>query len=236
VGERADVVIIGSGILGLSAGFHLLLRDRSLRVVIIEREISAGMGSTGKATGGIRHQFAVKPLVYLSRHSIDEYRRFRDVTGVDAEFEAIGYLLLATTERSTTTLTTVGNQLHEFGVEFESLSAKQINERWPYLSMDAVRIAIFTPGDGHADPHSAVTGYSKAFRALNGRVLFGENALKINVASGTVTGVQTIKGTIETPIIVNAAGVRAAEVAGFSDLSFRSVHFGGRLPWSARLI
>jgi sarcosine oxidase subunit beta len=210
--DRADAVVIGAGILGLSTGFHLLRRRPSLRVHVVERAPVAGAGSTGKATGGIRHQFASPVLVRLSVLSAGEYREFQDLTGADAEFDQVGYLLFATSERTANGLRDMAAVLRGCDVPVEELGAGEVARRWPYLNVDDVRGATHTPGDGHASPHAAVTGYLRALRNRGGRVSFETQAVDITVRGDQVTGVRTDRGRIEAPVVVNAAGVHAAGI------------------------
>lgn len=211
--KHVDVAVVGAGILGLSVGYHLLSRQRSLRVVIVEQAPVAGAGSTGKATGGTRCQHASEVLVRLSMASIDEYRNFERLTGVDVEFDDVGYLLFASTPHAAEQLAETVAIMRRCGVAVEALDAGAIARRWPHLRTEGIRLGSWTPGDGHASPHAAVTGYLQAYRRLGGRIVFGEKVVGIEVASGSVTGLRTADRTIETPVIANVAGVEAAQLA-----------------------
>lgn len=209
---NADVVIVGAGVIGLSVGFHLLHRSPGLRVTIVEQAEAAGTGSTAKATGGIRHQFAIPILVALSQQSLAEYRTFEALTGVDVEFEDVGYLLFSTSDAEADRLRAALAVQRAFGVEAQDLTAADIAHRWPYMRADDILLGVYTPGDGHANPYAAVTGYLQAFRRLGGRVILGERVIGID-ASNRVTAVRTERQVLPASAVVNAAGVSAAEVA-----------------------
>src|SRR5207245_11036611 len=88
--ERADVVIVGGGIVGASIAYHLAgkgVRD----VVVLERD-RLGSGSTAKNAGGIRYQFSSEINVRLSQRSIPQIERFADEMGIDPAFKQVGYL------------------------------------------------------------------------------------------------------------------------------------------------
>ena len=92
----ADVVVVGAGIMGVSTAYHLARRGAG-RIVVVERD-DVCSGSTALASGGIRHQYANRIGVELTRHSIETYERFEAEFGVDPNFRQHGYLILVTTE------------------------------------------------------------------------------------------------------------------------------------------
>lgn len=216
--EYADTVIVGAGIIGLSIGFHLLRAAPRHRVVIVEEAGRAGSGSTAKATGGIRHQFAHPALIRLSQHSVPEYRAFAALTGVDAEFEAVGYLLFSTTRTGAARLQASVAMQREYGVDVIELSADETRARWPFLQAGAMVLASHTPGDGHANPYAATMGYLQAFRRMGGRVILGEEVTGLIRDRARVAGVVTRYRSILADRVVNAAGIAASDVAAMAGL------------------
>ncbi|HUQ48530.1 MAG TPA: FAD-dependent oxidoreductase, partial [Gemmatimonadaceae bacterium] len=92
--QHASVAVIGCGVVGASIAYHLAklgVRD----VVVLDRGTTMGTGSTGRATGGYRAQFATPINVKLSLLSREKLRSFKDETGVDSGYEPVGYLWLA---------------------------------------------------------------------------------------------------------------------------------------------
>src|SRR5919205_4065582 len=90
--QTADVVIIGGGAMGTSTAHHLAelgITD----VVLCERE-TIGSGSTSKAAGGIRAQFADELNIRIALLSLVEFRNFEERIGVDIDFREVGYLFL----------------------------------------------------------------------------------------------------------------------------------------------
>src|SRR5256714_11878093 len=96
--ETADVVIIGSGIVGSSVAYHLA-QAGCTNVLVLEREAHQGKGSTGKSMGGVRAQFSTPVNIQMSRFSIDFFSQFDEVIGHPADYRAHGYLFCATNER-----------------------------------------------------------------------------------------------------------------------------------------
>src|SRR5215467_12348347 len=95
--ETADVVIIGSGIVGSSVAYHLA-QQGCTNVLVVEREAHQGKGSTGKSMGGVRAQFTTPVNIKMSLYSINFFAEFDEVVGHPADYRAHGYLFCATTE------------------------------------------------------------------------------------------------------------------------------------------
>src|SRR6267142_6703424 len=96
--ETADVVIIGSGIVGSSVAYHLV-EQGCTNVLVIERESHQGKGSTGKSMGGVRAQFSTDVNIQMSRYSIPFFQTFEEVMGHPAGYRGQGYLFVATNTR-----------------------------------------------------------------------------------------------------------------------------------------
>src|SRR5437016_11786411 len=95
--ETASAVIIGGGVVGCSIAYHLA--RRGLRdVVVLERE-TIGSGSTSKAAGGIRVQFATRVEIEFSLRGIAFFKRFEDEMGVPCDFRQEGYLFILSSEK-----------------------------------------------------------------------------------------------------------------------------------------
>src|SRR2546425_10497044 len=96
--ETADVVIIGSGIVGSSVAYHLA-QQGCANVVVLERESHQGKGSTGKSMGGVRAQFSTDVNIRMSLYSIPFFRDFEETIGWPSGYRSQGYLFVATTHR-----------------------------------------------------------------------------------------------------------------------------------------
>src|SRR5512137_1730221 len=97
--ERADVAIIGAGVIGTSVAFQLA-RLGAKRVVLLEKESLPGTGSTSKANGGIRAQFTTKVNVAMSLRSMDLLDALAPEIGEPPVYRKAGYLFLtASAER-----------------------------------------------------------------------------------------------------------------------------------------
>jgi len=220
--ETADVVIIGSGIVGSSVAYHLV--EQGCRdVLVIEREAHQGKGSTGKSMGGVRAQFATTVNIQMSRYSIEFFSHFDEVVGHPADYRPHGYLFCATNERHLEYLKANRERQVALGVDnVELVSREDIGRFVPQLRLDDVIGGTFCPTDGFVDPHSVMMGFMLNARERGARLWLDtavtgievEPALSLSkVAVRRVTGVTTTRGHVSTRIVVNAAGPWAAEVA-----------------------
>lgn len=229
--ETAEVVIIGSGIVGSSVAYHLA-QQGCTNVLVIEREAHQGKGSTGKSMGGVRAQFATPVNIQMSRYSIDFFSRFDEVVGHPADYRAHGYLFCATTERHLEYLKTNRKRQSALGVKnVELVSREDIAKFVPQLRVDDILGGTFCQTDGFVDPHSVMMGFMINARERGVRLWLDTQVTGIEVERGAgtagvssdpgsttsrITGVMTTRGRVSTPIVVNAAGAWAAEVARFA--------------------
>lgn len=211
---RPDVLIIGGGVIGASIAFHLA--DRGCRnVVVIDAGAEPGEGSTGRATGGFRCQFATEVNIRLSLLSREKLIRFEEETGVDPGYRQFGYLFLARQERELEALRAALALQQRCGLgEAREESPDVLRVLNPALSMEGVIGGTFCPTDGFLKPLSILRGYADAARRRGARFDFGVRCTGITLdASGTVAKVQTEAGAYHPAVVVNAAGAWAGQVA-----------------------
>src|SRR5512141_3510584 len=99
--NTADIVIIGGGVMGASAAYHLASRGTT-NVILLEKEEFFGTGATGRCAGGVRYQFSTDINVKLSIESLPMIERFKEEIGQDVNYRKCGYLLIATNEKDAT--------------------------------------------------------------------------------------------------------------------------------------
>jgi sarcosine oxidase subunit beta len=209
--KTAEVVIIGGGIMGVSAAYNLAKRGVS-DVVVLEKDLLA-QASTGLSVGGIRQQFSNPANIRLSQESVRVYDRFEDEFSADIRFRQVGYIFLAQMEETWNDFLSAVETQRQHDVPVEVLSPDDIKKRWPYLNVDDLKGGTFGPKDGYADPYLAAMGFANSARKLGVRIEEKTKVTGINIEAGRVHGVETAKGSISAPAVVNVAGPWGGEVA-----------------------
>lgn len=205
VPPKANVVIIGAGVNGLSTAYHLALKGMK-EIVVVEKEKFIAAGSTGLSAGGIRQQFSTEVNVRMAMYSVKKFERFKEEMGEDIGFHQVGYLFLLTDPEDVELFRQSYNLQRSLGLEVEWLGPDEVRKRWPYINTEDVLAATYCPTDGYADPYSVANGYAKQARRLGVQIELETEVIGIKVEGGKVKGVETTRGSIEAPIVVNTAG------------------------------
>ncbi len=216
--RTASVAVIGGGVIGASVAYHLARRGWR-DVVVLDRSVAPGEGSTGNATGGFRAQYATPINVQLSLLSRDKLRCFREETGVDPGYLQAGYLWLASSEAELEVLRAAQKVQHQCGLaEATELTGDEIARLNPAVRLAEVISGTFCPTDGFIRPLSLLEGYLTAARRLG---VISEWQVEVTGLArspdGRVSSVQTSRGPVAVAAVVNAAGAWAAEVASWAE-------------------
>jgi sarcosine oxidase subunit beta len=207
----AEAVIIGGGIIGTSTAFHLA-KNGQKNIVLCERDLLA-QASTGLCVGGIRQQFSHPSNILLSPEGVRLFERFEEEFGVDIQFRQAGYIFLAQDSDTWDDVKMSVETQHKYGVPVEVLSPEEIKSRWNYIEVKDLKGGTFCPEDGYADPYLVAMGFANAARKLGVQIVEKTRVTAISVEKDRVRGVTTSQGSISTPLIINAAGAWAGEVA-----------------------
>ena len=214
--RSADIVIIGAGAIGASIAYQL--GRRGVRdVVVLERDM-VGAGSTSKAAGGIRVQFATRVEIELSLRGIAFFKRFEDEMGVPCDFHQEGYLFVVTDEPTLARFHENVALQRSMGADVRVIAPDDARALVPALNVDDALAAVWGPMDGHASPNDVVQAYAAQARARGVRIVEDTPVTGIVLERGRVTGVLTPTGTIATPLVVNAAGPWAPLVGRMAGL------------------
>ena len=162
-----DVAVIGAGVHGASAVFHLA--GRGIRTVIVERTSPAG-GPTGRSSAICRAYYTNAFLASVARDSITMFRDFVEHTGRDAGFRETGLLVLHPPEDESTVRDVVP-RLNDQGIPTELLEPQEVAGEWPDFDLDGIAVAAFERNAGHADPVLTTQGLFERARELGADAL-----------------------------------------------------------------
>ncbi|HEY0557398.1 MAG TPA: FAD-binding oxidoreductase [Thermoanaerobaculia bacterium] len=207
----AEVVVVGAGVMGASVAWHLAARG-CRDVVVLDRAPAVGQGSTGKATGGFRTQFATPVNIRISLLSREKLLRFPDEIGADSGYRPYGYLFLAADEAQMDALRSIRPLQKELGVPVEEIGAEDAARLNPAVRMDGIPGGSFCAIDGFIRPLNILNGYVEAAKRLGVRFEFGTEVTGFVVAKrlpGRITDVETTTGSIAARHVVNAGGAWA---------------------------
>jgi sarcosine oxidase subunit beta len=199
----ASVVIVGGGVMGTSAAFHLA--EAGIDVVLVERGELAG-GSTSRAAGGVRAQFSDALNIQIAQRSLQAFRSFDTRPGWEIDFKRSGYLFVLSREADVTAFEANVALQNRYGVPSRMLGAAEARALCPLLAGDDILAASFSPDDGHATPEAVVQGYAYAARALGAHVRVGCELTAIETDGDTITRVQTSDGPVVTNVVICTAG------------------------------
>src|SRR5579872_3074063 len=134
--EKAEVVIIGGGIVGSSIAWHLT-EAGAKNILVLERESHQGKGSTGKSMGGVRAQFSSEVNIKLSMYSIPFYAEFEQRMDHPSGYRPQGYLFLATEKKHLDYLKTNVALQQSCGLKSVRLvETEEVRKEYPQLVTD----------------------------------------------------------------------------------------------------
>jgi sarcosine oxidase, subunit beta len=205
---RADIVVIGAGVVGCSVAYHLA-RAGMPAVIVVDR----GGGSTERATGGFRAQFATAVNVRLSVLSLEKLHRFAAETGIEPGYTPCGYLFVARTQSELDRLRAALAVQRAAGYDAaRELSSEGVLACNRHLAPEAIVGGSFSPTDGFLRPTEIQRGYREAASRLGVQFL-ASTVRRLAQRAGRIFEVATDAGAIACGAVVNAAGPWAASVA-----------------------
>ena len=208
--KNPDAIVIGAGLVGACSALSLV--NAGLRVLVLDRGPVAS-GTTGAGEGNIlvsdKEPSAELTLALRSR---DAWFEINTDIGGGFELEDKGGVVVSRSEKGIADLKKLSAIQAQHGIQVVELDAKGVKEIEPYIS-DSVEYAVLYPQDAQCQPMLAAAQIMRAVKKRGGAFIQGENVKTINVKSGKVVGLTTEKNTYTCPIIINATGTWAGEIA-----------------------
>jgi glycine cleavage system aminomethyltransferase T/glycine/D-amino acid oxidase-like deaminating enzyme len=212
---RADVVIIGGGIIGCSIAYHLTklgIKD----VVLLERR-QLTCGTTWHAAGLVPQLRATRTLTELAKYTSELLKTLEAETGQATGFKQNGSVAVALSDARFEEFKRTGAMGRAFGVEVEFLTPSDILAKYPLLSSKDVVGGLWTPNDGQTNPVDTTMAYAKGAKQGGARIFEDAEVADIVVENGRAVGVKVkkdgVEGAVRAGTVVLAAGMWSGWIA-----------------------
>ena len=226
----ADVLVIGGGVTGVSAAYHLA--KAGARVTLVER-YDLNTQASGRNAGGLHGQIQYEPFIErgedwarafgpslaLMQGSIRHWQELERELDVDLEVIVSGGLIAAADDAQLRDLERKAAIEAEFGVEVELLDRAGLERVAPYVS-DRLVGGLFCPLEGRANPLLATPALARSARALGATMLARTEVYSLERTANGGFRAETSAGPIECGRIVDCAGAEAGDVAGLAGAPF----------------
>ena len=222
---RADVAIVGAGVMGASTAYWLNRLDPSLSVLLVERDPTYARASSALSASSIRLQFSQPVNIRMSQFGVEFYRGIGEALAVDGDRPDIGlvepgYLYLANAAQAPSLRAANATQ-RALGASVELLEPAQLARRFPWLRTDDLALGSHgVEGEGWFDGYAVLAAFLRKARAQGARVVQGE-AAAFELDGERVAALRLADGTrVVAGRFVNAAGPWSAAVARMAGLEF----------------
>jgi len=212
--ERAQVVIVGGGIMGLGLAYQLCRRGLT-DVLVLERGY-LNAGASGRNGGGVRAQWSTPTMIRLARRGLELCARFATELGVNVWFRRGGYLFLAP-DAAQVARVERNQALHaRHGLRTRVVGREEALRLVPQLDPARFLAASWNPDDGVVFPWPFLWGYAKGAEDRGAKVATFTRVLGFESTGKRLTAVVTDRGRVRAEVVVNAAGAWSAEVAALA--------------------
>ncbi len=198
-----DVVIIGAGIAGCSAAFHLARMGK--RVTVFEKG-SIASGMTKRSGALVRASFTDEPTARLAMQSLQTYQNWKNIIGGECGYKQCGLVVTALMDAEALQLKRNAAMLAKIGVNANILEPDGIRDIEPGAQVIDVACAVHEPNAGFVDPVVATQSLATRAKQLGAQFQTGTFARTIRVERNRVVAVETNAGVIRTTDVAVMAG------------------------------
>ena len=202
--RTADVIIIGSGVIGCATAYYLAKKGTS--VIVLDKDENIGNGGSARNGGGVRQSGRDPRELPLAMYAVNNlWPNLSEELGVNVEYHKEGNLRLGKTERHLEILQGLTDRATDCGLEVRMIDGAEVRAINPYLSEEVIG-ASWCATDGHANPLMTTLGYYRAARRMGVQFYSGEEVTELQTVKGKVRRVITRKNVFEGEKIIVAAG------------------------------
>jgi dimethylglycine dehydrogenase len=203
--NKAKVVVIGGGVVGVSALYHLAKKGWGEDVVLLEKgELTSG--STWHAAGLLPLFNMSYSVGQVHKYSVNLYRQLEEETGQPVGFAQVGNLRLAMNDDRMDEYHQYAATARTIGIDVRFLTPEEIASLWPLCNTEGLVGGIFHPEDGYIQPADLTQALAKGARARGATIYRNTAVLNIEQATSGGWVVETEKGSITCDHVISATG------------------------------
>ncbi|MBT5213047.1 MAG: GcvT family protein [Pelagibacteraceae bacterium] len=201
---KAKVVVVGGGVVGVSALYHLAKKGWSDAVLIERKELTSG--STWHAAGLLPLFNMSYSVGQLHKYAVNFYKTLEEETGQNVGFSVVSNIRLATTQDRMDEYYQYAAVAKTIGVKVNFLTPDQVKEIWPLCNTEGLVGAIQHPEDGYIQPADLTQALAKGARDNGAEIYRNTNVTGINQLENEKWVVETDKGNIECEHVISCTG------------------------------
>ena len=213
--RKAEVVVIGGGVIGSSIVYHLA--KKGLKVVLLEKNgIASG---TSSACEGLVLLQSKKPGVHLklALESAKKFYNLKNELNYDIEYRNNGGMVVIENNEELKAMKIFVEKQKSIGLEVYLLDKDKAIEKEPALSHDILG-STFSPLDAQVNQIYLSYAFINSAKNLGAKIYTHTEVTGIKLESNKIRLIETTKGEIETEIVINAAGVYSPEIGRMVNL------------------
>ena len=215
--QRAKVVVIGGGVVGVGALYHLAKKGWGDDVVLLEKaELTSG--STWHAAGLLPLFNMSYSVGQIHKYSVELYSQLEQETGQPVGFQQVGNLRLAMNQDRMDEYYQYAATARTIGVNVEFLTPQQVRDLWPLCNIEGLVGAIYHPDDGYIQPADLTQAFAKGARARGATIYRNTPVLNIERNTQGDWCVQTPSGDIVCEHVISASGNYARQTGAMVGL------------------
>jgi len=203
--QHAKVVVIGGGVVGVSALYHLAKKGWGDDVVLLEKaELTSG--STWHAAGLLPLFNMSYSVGQVHKYSVNLYGQLEEETGQPVGFKTVGNLRLAMNDDRMDEYYQYAATARTIGIDVRFLTPEEIGKLWPLCNTEGLVGGIFHPEDGYIQPADLTQALAKGARARGATIYRNTRVVAIEQATSGAWVVKTEKGDITCDHVISATG------------------------------
>jgi glycine/D-amino acid oxidase-like deaminating enzyme len=214
--RQADVIVVGSGGLGAATAFHLVQRGVK-RVALVDKH-DIGSQTSPRAAGMVSCARKSELMINLIKRAAEKIKRFTEDTDQPLDWVHSGSLKVARRPQDGEVIEGDIARGRRLGLDVERISPEEAHRLNPFLEADGVFAVLRIGDDMYFDPSQVAVGFARGAEAYGATLLPRTAVTRVLIDNGDVTGVDTNKGRIRAPIVVDAAGAWTRQVAEASGI------------------